>query len=101
MKRNWEIVRELLAKVEESTLPTEMVRLSNFPAERAAEVSYHISLLIEAGLVKGQVAHTIGLEVKDFFAQRLTWEGQEFLESIRAIQSGRRPRRFLWSRGFL
>jgi Hypothetical protein (DUF2513) len=84
MKRNWETVRELLAKVEECSLPVEMVRLSDFPTERAAEVSYHMSLLIEAGLVKGQMVQTNGPEVKDFFGQRLTWEGHEFLDSIRS-----------------
>jgi hypothetical protein len=84
MKRNWETIRELLSKVEECNLPAEMVRLSDFPAERAAEISYHMNLLIEAGLVKGQMVQTIGPEVKDFFGQRLTWEGHEFLDSIRS-----------------
>ena len=71
MKRNWETIRELLTKVEECTLPTDMVRLGNFPPERAVEISYHMALLIEAGLVNGQVSQTIGPEIKDFFAQRL------------------------------
>lgn len=84
MKRNWETIRELLSKVEECSLPTEMVRLSQFSKERAAEISYHMSLLIEAGLVQGQMVQTFGPEVKDFFGQRLTWEGHEFLDSIRS-----------------
>jgi len=84
MKRDWEIVRELLSKAEECTLPTEMVRLSSFPPERAAEVSYHMELLIEAGLVEGQMSKTIGPEVHDFFVRRLSWEGHEFLDSIRS-----------------
>lgn len=84
MKRNWETIRELLTKVEECTLPTEMVRLGSFPPERAAEVSYHMALLIEAGLVNGQVSQTIGPEINDFFGQRLTWEGHEFLDAIRS-----------------
>lgn len=84
MKRNWETIRELLTKVEECTLPTDMVRLGSFPPERAEEISYHMTLLIEAGLVNGQVSKTIGPEVKDFFAQRLTWEGHEFLDAIRS-----------------
>lgn len=84
MKRNWETIRELLTKVEECTLPTEMVRLGSFPPERAAEVSYHMALLIEAGLVNGQVSRTIGPEINDFFSQRLTWEGHEFLDGIRS-----------------
>ncbi len=84
MKRNWDTIRELLTKVEECTLPAEMVRLSNFQKERAAEISYHMSLLIEVGLVKGQMVQTIGPEVKDFIAQRLTWQGHEFLDAIRS-----------------
>lgn len=84
MKRNWETIRELLSKVEECSLPTEMVQLSQFPEERASEISYHMSLLIEAGLVNGQMVKTMGPEVKDFFGQRLTWEGHEFLDSIRS-----------------
>lgn len=84
MKRNWETIRELLTKVEECTLPTDLVRLDSFPSDRAAEISYHMTLLIEAGLVNGQVSKTIGPEVKDFIVQRLTWEGHEFLDSIRS-----------------
>ena len=83
MKRNWDTIRELLAKVEECTLPTDIVQLEHFSAERAAEISYHMALLIEAGLVSGQMVNTMGPEVKDFIAQQLTWNGHEFLDSIR------------------
>lgn len=84
MKRNWDTIRELLTKVEECTLPTQMIRLSSFPSERAAEVSYHMALLIEAGLVKGNIIQEMGPAARDFMAQRLTWEGHEFLDGIRS-----------------
>ena len=84
MKRNWDTIRELLTTVEECTLPTDVVRLGSFPSDRKAEVSYHMTLLIEAGLVKGQVVQANGPDVKDFFGQRLTWEGHEFLDAIRS-----------------
>lgn len=84
MKRNWDTIRELLSKVEECTLPNDMVRLSDFATERAAEISYHMGLLIDAGLVRGQLVKTLGPEIKDFFAEQLTWEGHEFLDSIRS-----------------
>lgn len=84
MKRNWDAIRGLLTKVEACTLPTEMVRLSDFPSEQAAEVSYHMALLIDAGLVNGQMIKTIGPDIEDFFAQKLTWEGHEFLDAIRS-----------------
>jgi len=99
MKRNWDTIRELLAKVEECTLPTDMVRLSHFPQERAAEISYHMTLLIEVGLVKGQVSQTIGPEVKDFIAQRLTWQGHEFLDSIRSDTVWAKTKKVFLDRG--
>ena len=84
MKRNWDTIRELLTKVEECTLRSEMVRLSHFPIEREAEISYHMSLLIEAGLVKGKIVEMLNEPINDFHAQRLTWDGHEFLDSIRS-----------------
>jgi len=84
VKRNWDTIRELLTKVEECTLPSETVRLAHFPTDREAEISYHISLLIEAGLVHGQMSQTITPGVWDFLAKRLTWDGHEFLDSIRS-----------------
>ncbi len=84
MKRNWETIRELLTRVEECSLPTDMVRLSDFLPERDVEISYHMALLIEAGLVKGLVSQSIGPEAKEFLAQSLTWEGHEFLDAIRS-----------------
>jgi hypothetical protein len=84
MKRNWETIRQLLVKVEECTLPADTVRLGDFPDERAAEISYHMALLMEAGLVEGSMVQTIGPEVKDFIATRLSWAGHELIDSIRS-----------------
>lgn len=86
MKRNWDTIRELLIKIEECTLPTENVRLDQFPEERAAEISYHVRLLIDAGLINGRISETLGSEVKDFFASSLTWHGYELLDTIRSNQ---------------
>jgi Hypothetical protein (DUF2513) len=83
MKRNWETVRELLTKVEECSLPRDAVRLSAFPTERAAEISYHMELLLEARPVDGQMSRARGGGPYDFLASRLTWNGHEFLDSIR------------------
>lgn len=84
MRRNWEIIRELLTKVEKCALPTDIVRLCDFPQECHAEISYHMALLIEAGLIKGQIVQTIGLDIKDFLVQKLTWQGHEFIDAIRS-----------------
>lgn len=84
MKRNWDTIRELLTKVEECcSRPVDSVRLASFPTGRDIEISYHMALLIEAGLVNGQISKSLNQEVNDFLARRLTWEGHEFLDSIR------------------
>lgn len=83
MKRDWDLIRELLAKVEECSLPVDSIGLSSFPAERATEIAFHMELLFEAGFVDGQMFRTIGPGPYDFSARRLTWNGNEFLDRIR------------------
>ena len=83
MKRNWDTIREILLKFEELDPEKGTVQLSDFPADRAYEYSYHVELLIEAGLIYGQTSKALGRDPQDFLAQRLTWEGHEFLDSIR------------------
>ncbi len=70
MKRNWDVVRELLTKVEECSKPGDAIQFSAFPTERLEEVSYHMALLMEAGLVDGHVSKTSGAGPHDFLAYR-------------------------------
>jgi hypothetical protein len=84
MQRNWDTIREILSRLEEVTTEQGCLRLSNFPEEKRVEVSYHMELLMEAGLVSGQMSKTIGSGPYDFLAIRLTWQGHEFLDAIRS-----------------
>lgn len=84
MKRNWDTIREILTRLEDLPDTDATLRLSDFSADRAFEHSYHMELLIEAGLVDGQMSRTLGPGPSDFFAQRLTWPGHEFLDSVRS-----------------
>lgn len=99
VKRNWDTIRELLTKVEECTLRSDVVRPSHFPSEREAEVSYHMSLLIEAGLVTGRMVVLMNQPIDDFHAQRLTWEGHEFLDSIRSDTAWARTKKTFLDKG--
>jgi hypothetical protein len=83
MKRNWDTIRGILILLEEKKAEEHALRLSNFPKERSSETSYHVELLIEAGLVHGQMSKTIGAKVRDFTAIRLTWQGHELLDAIK------------------
>ena len=84
MKRNWDQIREILIRLEEATTTDDFLRLSSFPQERAHEISYHVELLIEAGLINGHMSKTLGRGPHDFFVARLTWNGLEFLDAIRS-----------------
>ena len=70
MKRDWDTIRKILTKLEESA-SSDTLRLSNFPPEKAEEISYHIELL-----------PTLGKGPTSFYITRLTWNGHEFLDAI-------------------
>ena len=84
MKRNWEVIREILIKLEELPNTDSGLQLSDFPSEKAYEYAYHVELLIEAGIVEGQMSKAAGPGPAHFFAHRLTWTGHEFLDSVRS-----------------
>jgi len=84
MERNWDIIREILIKLEELNPKVGSIKLSDFPVDKAYEYSYHVELLIESGLIHGQISKTIGRHAHDFFASRMTWSGHEFLDAIRS-----------------
>lgn len=84
MKRNWETIREILTRLEELQNTDATLQLSDFPADRAFDISYHAELLIEAGLIEGDMHGHIGRGPSDFFARRLSWSGHEFLDAVRS-----------------
>ena len=84
MKRDMDLVRELLLKIEglkerggfKDVLP------DSINAEGIQKFAEHLHMLIdEAGLVSGRSAHTV--LGKNWLNLRLTWSGHDFLDSIR------------------
>jgi hypothetical protein len=84
MERNWDTIREILIKLEEMEPERGCLRLSDFPSDKAYEYSYHVELLMEAGLIHGEMSKTLGTHANDFLAIRLTWGGHEFLDAVRS-----------------
>ena len=82
MKRNWDTIREVLIKFEALDPESGALQLDDFPEDRAYEYSYHVELLLEAGLIHGEMSKTMGGHAQSFWADRLTWEGHEFLDAI-------------------
>jgi len=80
VKRDLELLRMVMLAVEKSTDPYEMID-PKFEGHSETEISYHISLLDDAGLLHGQDRSAIG--VFRWSAGALTWAGHEFVESVR------------------
>ena len=85
MKRNWDIIREILVKLEDFSPSPEKscLELSDFKSEDPLTISYHVELMLESGLINGEM-HGEMVIVDGFFIERMTWEGHEFLDSIRS-----------------
>lgn len=82
MTRDWELVREILVKLEEKGDTRRDLRPEEIQGHSREVVSYHIKLLIQAGLVEGTYDKTLSGPLY-CFARDLTWEGHEFLDKIR------------------
>lgn len=83
MKRNWDLIRTILLQVEKLE-PNALLTLDNFSVDQHSEVSYHLEILEEAGLLQGKIHKTPGGSPHSFHLIRLTWHGHDFLESIRS-----------------
>lgn len=84
MQRDWELIRLILAKVEE--LPDTKSRLFARGVNGWSEdaVNYHFWLMIDAGLIEGKCDHAPGGNSGTAcFATALTWKGHEFLGTVR------------------
>lgn len=84
MKRNMELVRDILLTIEDAK-PFECIRNMKINGFDKQEIAYHCELLYQAGFIKdyhGEECNNYD-GVIYFTVQDLTWEGQDFLETIR------------------
>lgn len=79
MKRDMDLIRLLLLQLEGDEDASKRLR-SHY--EEAAVV-FHGALAIEAGLIHGFVSEDAEGQPEGVITIRLTWEGYEFLESVR------------------
>lgn len=92
MKRDMDLVREILLATEESdTDPRAWVNLP-FEGRPPQEVAYHVQLMGEAGLLVVQDHQSIGVNGYRWLPKRLTWQGHEFLDTIRDDEIWRRTK---------
>ena len=81
MKRDLELVREILLEVEKANAdPDEWINL-RIPDRAPALVSYHVKLLHDAGLL--EATDLSDLSGSCWAPRSLTWAGHEFLDAAR------------------
>lgn len=86
MKRDWDTIRLILARLEEKEFDKKSITIDDFESlddcNKIRNVSYNMELLFEAELVKGRMFDSSDSIANDFVAYRLTWAGHEFLDTI-------------------
>jgi len=76
-----DLARAILLRVEETPTATGWVALE-FPGLSQEEVSYHVMLLAQAGLLEAGDLRT--MTSYTWKPKRLTWAGHEFLDAARS-----------------
>jgi DNA-binding transcriptional ArsR family regulator len=79
LKRDMDLIRRILIAIEDSDQP-DLRTVLHFEDVEQATIGHHLHVLKQAGLVGVVDRSSHG---SDFLDVSLTWEGYEFLESIR------------------
>ena len=82
MKRDMDLVRLVLLKIEEEYRSTAIYDLE-IPGYDAETVAYHCKILYEAGMISDYDARYADDELFMFGVGSLTWDGNDFLDKIR------------------
>jgi DNA-binding transcriptional ArsR family regulator len=87
MKRDMDLVRELLLKLESNgNPPGTMVVIDPYHGRfqidgySADQIAYHLSLIREAGFIESPGSQRAGMGVT---FRRLSWDGHDYLDAIR------------------
>ena len=84
LKRDWEIIRELLAKLEDSETPNTAIDARNFDYPEQ-NVAYNMRLLHDSGFIKAKILESTEGDnlIHAALATTLTNSGHELLDIIR------------------
>ena len=82
MKRDMELIRKILFKIEEDYVSTALFNLT-IDGYESNDIAYQCKLLYDAGLVDQYNAKYGDNTIYAFAVGGLTWEGHDFLDKIR------------------
>lgn len=83
MKRNMELVRKILMELADSECPLDATVFVD-DAHDFQFVAYHFDIMSQAGLVDASVHKEWGGSYTVAEVSSLTWEGQDFLASVKS-----------------
>ena len=85
MTRNWEIIREILLRLESTNTPNAYVNANSFDGLPEQEVAYNMRLLSEVGYIEARIMSSSSGDGKidAALALRLTNAGHDLLDTIR------------------
>ena len=99
MKRDWDVIRKILLKVEDAPAG-EGVNLHDFAESERPEVSYNAELLYEVGFVTASISNQVGkVEARDFTIYRMNWAGHDFLDAVRSDTIWKKTKKLISSKG--
>jgi hypothetical protein len=84
MIRNWEIIRSILIKLENTKTPNAYIDADSFENFSAQEVAYNMRILSEAGHIEAKILSSGNGEIDAAIAIHLTSSGHDLLDTIRS-----------------
>ncbi len=96
MKRDMDLIREILLRVEQSKSPPSDIDL-DIPEYDDNEITYNIGLLFKAGLVEAIDASSSS--GNHYLITGITWDGHEFLDASRNNDVWTKTKEYIASKG--
>ncbi len=81
MKRDMDLVRDILLFVEEAGSPVDIEEIS-LPKRNPDEVEYHVKIMASAGLLDASVSYGWDGSMVGACIDGLTWDGQDMLDAM-------------------
>lgn len=82
MKRDMDLIRKIMLRIEEEYISTAIFNLQ-VEGYSAEQVATHCKMLYEAGLLSDYKAQYASDELYMFGVGNLTWDGYDYLEKVR------------------
>jgi len=83
MKRDLDLIRKILLKIEDSNIDEALtnIRIEGYESD---EIAYNISLLKNAGFIEGEILYEMGSVIPSAYVIfGMTWLGHDFLDACR------------------